>query len=336
VTAPSIGRAPTVIALEEHWWPTELAVALERLPPDRRDGGLALFNDGERGRRLLDLGEDRLRDMDTQGVDFAVISVTTPATHPLAPAEAVALAREANDQAAAAVAAHPDRLAAFATLPMPDPEAAADELERSVNRLGFRGAMVHGRTGDRHLDDPAFRGVFERAAALGVPIYLHPQMPSHEVRRLYYDGFEDVVSGYFASGGWGWHMETGIEAVRLILAGTFDRSPNLQLILGHWGEMVVFFLERLDVMSHVATHLDRPVADYVHENVAVTPSAMFEQRLLRRAIDILGVDRILMSTDYPFQDAPKRNARAFLTNSGLTNDEQERIGSRNAARFLGM
>jgi predicted TIM-barrel fold metal-dependent hydrolase len=336
VTAPSVGGSPTVIALEEHWWPPELVAALERLPHGRRDEGLELFTGGERERRLADLGEERLRDMDTQGVDLAVISVTTPATQPLAPAEAVALAREANDQAAAAVAAHPDRLAAFATLPTPDPDAAAHELERSVTQLGFRGAMLHGRTGDRHLDDPALRGVFERAATLGVPIYLHPQMPSPEVRRLYYDGFGDVVSGYFASGGWGWHMETGIEAVRLILAGTFDRSPNLQLILGHWGEMVVYFLERLDVMSQVATHLDRGVADYVRENVAVTPSAMFDQRLLRRAIDVLGVDRILMSTDYPFQDAPKRNARAFLTNSALTIDEQERIGSRNATRLLGI
>jgi predicted TIM-barrel fold metal-dependent hydrolase len=100
--------------------------------------------------------------------------------------------------------------------------------------------------------------------------------------------------------------------------------------------MVVFFLERLDVMSQVATHLDRGVGDYVRENVAVTPSAMFDQRLLQRAIDVLGVDRILMSTDYPFQDAPKRNARAFLTSSTLTIDEQERIGSRNATRVLGM
>jgi predicted TIM-barrel fold metal-dependent hydrolase len=291
--APSVGGSPAVIALEEHWWPTELAAALERLSPDRRDGGLALFNDGERGRCLLDLGEDRLRDMDTQGVDVAVVSVTTPATQPLAPVDAVALAREANDQAAAAVAAHPDRLAAFATLPTPDPGAAIDELERSVTQLGLRGAMLHGRTGDRHLDDPEFCGVFEQAATLGVPIYLHPQMPSQDVRRLYYDGYSDVVSGYFASGGWGWHMETGIEAVRLILAGTFDRSPNLQLILGHWGEMVVFFLERLNIMSHVATHLDRPVAD-------------------------------------------KRNARVFLTSSDLTVDQQERIGSRNATRLLGL
>jgi predicted TIM-barrel fold metal-dependent hydrolase len=131
-------------------------------------------------------------------------------------------------------------------------------------------------------------------------------------------------------------MEAGLEAVRLILAGTFDRSPNLQLILGHWGEMVVFFLERLDILSKVATDLARPVADYVRENVAATPSGIFDQRLLRRAIDVLGVDRILMSTDYPFQDAPNRNARAFLARSDLTTDEQERIGSRNAARVLGI
>jgi uncharacterized protein len=126
--------------------------------------------------------------------------------------------------------------------------------------------MLHGRTGDRHLDDPEFCGLFER----------------------------------------------------------------------DWGEMVVFFLERLNVMSHVATRLDRPVADYVRENVAVTPSAMFDQRLLQRAIDIVGVDRILMSTDYPLQDARKRNARAFLTSSDLTADQQERIGSRNATRLLGL
>ncbi|MBV8221521.1 MAG: amidohydrolase family protein [Solirubrobacterales bacterium] len=326
---------PKVVALEEHWWPAELATALHRLPPARRDDGLEWFNGGERARRLADLDDERLRDMDAQGVDVSVISVTTPGVQPLRAAEAVALARAANDEAAAAVARHPNRLAAFATLPTPDGEAAAAELERAVETLGMRGAMLHGRTGDRHLDDPALGDMFAVAGRLDVPLYIHPQMPSRDVRSSYYDGFSGSVDAYFAGGGWGWHMETGIEAVRLILAGTFDRIPNLQIVLGHWGEMVVFFLERLDIISRVSK-LQRSVADYVKQQFSVTPSGILNQRLLVRAIEEIGVERVMLSTDYPFQYDPERNLKTFLARSQLSSEDQQAVAAANAVRLLGL
>jgi uncharacterized protein len=323
-----------VVALEEHWWPPELAATLNQLPPPLRDEGLKWFNGGDRARRLADLDDERLQDMDVQGVDLSVISVTTTGVQLLRAAEAVQLARAANDEAAAVIARHPDRLAAFATLPTPDGEAAAGELERAVESLGRRGAMLHGRSGNRHLDDPALADMFDVAARLDVPLYIHPQMPSRIVRGAYYDGFSDSVDVYSAGGGWGWHMETAIEAVRLILAGTFDRLPNLQIILGHWGDMVVFFLERLDIMSRVTT-LERSVANYVRQNFSVTPSGILNQRLLERAVEEIGVERVMLSTDYPFQFDPQRNLKEFLARSHLGSNDQEAVASGNADRFLG-
>jgi predicted TIM-barrel fold metal-dependent hydrolase len=165
------------IGVEEHGWTAGIRDAVTSLPEDRRDPSVGYFNTGETDERLLDYDEDRLRNMDAMGMDMAVLSVTTPATQILDAPEAVRLARQANEQLAAAVARHPDRLQAFATLPTPDPVAAVDELQRAVLELGLRGAMIHGRTGDKMLDHPDFAPILDEAARLGAPIFIHPQMP---------------------------------------------------------------------------------------------------------------------------------------------------------------
>ncbi len=216
-----------LIGLEEHFWTPEIVAALDRLPPAQHDDAMDLFKTPQLLDRLRDLGEDRLRQMDLIGLDVMVLSVTTPATQALPPAEAVPLARQANDRLAATIRAHPDRFAGFATLPTPDPAAAAQELQRAVQELGLRGAMLHGRTGDKYLDHPDFRPLLAMAEQLGVPLYLHPQVPPRAVRAVYYDGFDPALSNAFALGGWGWHLDAGIGALRLILAGTFDAYPSL-------------------------------------------------------------------------------------------------------------
>ena len=232
--------AMKIIALEEHFSTPAIGEANAALPPDQRDASLSLARD-QVNALLLDLGENRLRAMDAAGVDVAVLSVTTPATQSLPGAEAVRLARAANDTLARAVAAHPDRYLGFATLPTPDPREAAREFERCVRELGFRGAMVNGRTGEKYLDHADFLPLLEVAANWQVPVYLHPQSPPLAVRQAYYAGFGEPVDAVFATFGWGWHMETAINALRLILSGVFDRLPTLQIVLGHWGELIPFF-----------------------------------------------------------------------------------------------
>jgi predicted TIM-barrel fold metal-dependent hydrolase len=219
-----------VIGVEEHAWTAELRDALVKFGGD--DTVTMMSAQAGIDRRLLDVSDARLARMDAAGVDVEILSITTPGTQPLRPAESVPLARDANDFLADAVRAHPSRFAAFATLPTPDPEAAAGELERSVTRLGLVGALLFPRTGEEFLDHEKFRPVFEVAAQLRVPLYIHPALPPRPVRDVSYSGFSEFTDMILSAGGWGWHAEAGLAALRLILAGTFDRHPDLQVILG--------------------------------------------------------------------------------------------------------
>jgi uncharacterized protein len=285
--------------------------------------------------RLEDMGADRLRAMDATGIDVQVLSITSPGTQVLPPSEAVPLARDANDQLAAAITAHPDRFAGFATLPTPDPDAAAAEFERVVQKLGLKGAMINGRTNDRFLDDPSFRPILEVATALDVPIYLHPTVPSKTVQDAYYAGLDPAISTRFATAGWGWHMETGIHALRMILAGVFDRYPGLQLILGHWGEMIPFYLARVEwALFPLAKHLQRPISDYFTQQVYVTPSGMFTLPPFLLTLQILGADHILYSVDYPYSSGD--DARTFLEHAPISPADREKIAHGNAEKVLKM
>lgn len=318
-----------LIAIEEHFCPAEVLAAWADLPADLRDPSLTVFSDGETEGRLKDFGATRLRHMDEMGVDVQVISLTTPATQVLDAAQAVRLARSSNDLAAKATADYPDRLQAFATLPTPDPKEAARELERCVSDLGMKGAMLTGRTRERSLDAPEFFPIFETAARLKVPLYLHPQIPVKAVRDVYYTGFGEKVDTLFATGGWGWHAEAGMQAIRLILSGTFDRLPELQMILGHWGEIITFYLERIGPALEKGTEgkLDRKIEEYLRGNFYVTPSGIFSQRYLRNAIEVMGVDRVMFSVDYPFQSVS--DARKFLGDSTLTEEDKAKISHGN-------
>ncbi len=289
-----------IIAIEEHWNSASIHDALDRLAGELRDDSVA-FNDRDDNRaRLEDIGQGRIEVMDAAGIDLSILSVVTPATQVLPAREAVALARDANDEATDAVRAHPGRLRAFATLPTSDPQAAAAELERCATHLGHVGAMVHGRSGDRTLDDPAYDDLFATAARLRQPIFLHPQIPTNQLRDAAYRGFDPLVDLGLATFGWGWHIDAGLAALRLILRGTFDRHPDLQLVLGHWGEMLLFWMDRADSLSGVATKLQRRVADYIQTNIHITSSGMLHERLLRHTLDFTDSDHVLFSTDYPF------------------------------------
>lgn len=321
-----------IVGLEEHFVVPDALHAWQALDPRWQDLAVKPSSQGDAGRRLPEFGSLRLAAMEEAGLDVQVLSLTTPGVQNLSGDVAVALAQSSNDRVAEAVRVRPDRFQGFATLPTPVPHAAARELERAVRELGLQGAMVFGRTRDRNFDHPDFWPILEAASALKVPLYLHPQSPQNGVLDAYYTGFGGAVDSLFARGGIGWHYEAGVQILRLILAGAFDRFPGLQIITGHWGEVMLFYLDRIDLLARV-TKLPRKISEYVQQHVFVTPSGLFSQRYLRWAIEVVGVDHILMSTDYPFELAVNGGARAFLQQAQLTDEERTKIASGNWERL---
>lgn len=321
-----------LISIEEHFVTADIRAAWAASPLGQE--GTEVFDRGEIEERLDDLGEHRLALMDESGVDVQVLSVTTPALHNLEPEESVTLARRTNDLLSATIAMHPTRFQGFATLPTAAPAQAALELERCVTRLGFVGAMLCGRTREKNLDHPDFLPLFETSARLGVPLFVHPQIPQRAVRETYYSGFTDQINTALATFSLGWHYEAGIQFVRLMLAGVFDKHPELQIILGHWGEVVLFYLERLSSLTRVAT-LRRPIADYIRQNLYVTPSGMWSQSYLQRTLELVGPERILFSTDYPYQYRPGRPGLSFIEGADLSPEQKELFAHGNWERLIG-
>lgn len=322
-----------MIATEEHVVTRDVVEAWRTVDPQRRDLGFDDSTTGHAGAALLDWGEARIAAMDAAGVDVQVLSLTTPGVQNLEAAEAVRLQTQVNDLLAETIRAQPDRFQAFAALSTPTPDAAARELERAVTTLGMNGAMLFGRTGTRNMDDPSFWPIYEAAAALRVPLYLHPQSPVPAVRSALYDGLSEQVSQRFATSGIGWHYEAGVQAVRLILSGVLDRFPDLRLILGHWGEVVLFYLDRLELVGRAAK-LPRSFAQYARDQLYVGPSGLFSHRYMRWAIELVGIDRILFSTDYPFA-AGGAAVRAFLAEADLSDRDREQFASGNWERLTG-
>jgi predicted TIM-barrel fold metal-dependent hydrolase len=321
-----------LIAIEEHFLMPEVseAWAAARAPLDPS----CAFHGGELGARLRDLGQMRLELMDETGVDVQVLSLTTPGLHNLDAVPSTGLAKRTNDLIASTIASAPTRFQGFAALPTPAPQEVVRELERAVRSLGLKGAMVCGRTREKNLDHSDFWPMFECAAHMNVPIFVHPQMPAPAVRAALYAGLGGDLDLALAGPGLGWHYEAGLQFVRLVVAGVFDRFPNLQIILGHWGEMVLFYLERLGTLDRVA-RLKRPVADYVRRNLYVTASGMFSDAYLQRCVDIVGIDRVLFSTDYPYQYRAGRDARRFLEQAPLENAGRAKFAHRNWQRLTG-
>ncbi|WP_102224280.1 amidohydrolase family protein [Acidimangrovimonas sediminis] len=316
-----------IIATEEHMVTPEVAGAWGALGLAARDPGVAYHGVGEIETRLLDLAEGRIALMDEAGVDVQVLSLTTPALHDLG-AESIDMARRTNDVLAAALRRHPDKFQAMATLPVAAPEAAAEELERCVTALGFSGAMLCGRVGARNLDHPDFAPVFEVAGRRRIPLLLHPRVAPDAVRTAWFSGLGDQVEAALAGYAVGWHLDAGFQFLRLLLSGTFDRYPDLPIILGHWGELVLYYVDRLRALDRIAG-LQHPLETYLRRNVFLGASGMFSVEHLRRAIGIVGPERLLFSTDYPYQYRPGREARAFVETCGLTGEALEGFAHRN-------
>ncbi|MEU6419312.1 amidohydrolase family protein [Streptomyces spiralis] len=320
-----------LVAIEEHWMLPELTSALKAVShPDES----LLFNErGDLGRRLEDLDANRIATMDAQGIDLAVLALTPPGTQALPAEEAIALSRLANDTAAEAARTHPTRFSSLSTMPLSSPRHVAAELERAAQQ-GHVGTMVYGRTGDRFLDDPAYDDFFAAAAGLGQPVFIHPQIPSDALRAAAYRGFDPMTELGLATFGWGWHVEAATAALRLILRGTFDRHPDLQIVLGHWGELLPFWLDRADSLARLAG-LRRSVSDYIRTNVFLTTSGMLNPALLQHALTVTTVDRLIFSTDFPFQQPTRAEIDTFFEHFA-TDADRHKVRSANAAALFGV
>jgi len=324
-----------VVALEEHFTVPALA---RRIDPD------AMSRRGFRPRKaptsganpldlLPDIGEQRLKAMDAAGITIQVLSNTGPGPDLVPGADGIALARELNDHLAAAIARHPDRYAGFAVLPMQSPEACAAELSRAVKDLRFSGALINGTTQGRFLDHPSYDGLLAAAVELDVPIYIHPHLPPEPVRQAYYSDLPPGAARVLQSAAWGWHSETAIHVLRLVMAGTLDRHPRLKLIIGHMGEMLPMMLQRIDEVSAVDTdHLSRPVSRAILDQVWLTTSGIFSEPPLLAALLTFGIDRIMFSVDYPY--SPNSKGRDFLGRLSLAPADMAKFTHRNADALL--
>ncbi|WP_407149895.1 amidohydrolase family protein [Bradyrhizobium sp. ORS 86] len=285
-------------------------------------------------RDLCDLGEGRIAQMDAAGIDMQVLSLTAPGLEQLDTSDAVALARDTNDALAEAIATHPARLSGFAALPIAAPDDAAREFERRLGKESFAGAVINGHQRGRYLDDKFFWPVLEAAESLGAPIYLHPTRPPKQVIDASFGGFAPLVTEMLAGPGFGWHIETAVHVLRMVLGGVFDRFPKLQIVIGHMGEGLPFFMQRVDVMPVELTKLKRPVSAYLRDNLHYTFAGFnFPPTFLDLLLEI-GVSRIMFSADYPY--ASMARARAFLEQIPVSAADRALIAHGNAEKLLGL
>lgn len=288
--------------------------------------------------KLADITNERLTSMNENGISMQVLSVDSFGANLLSPENGPGFAFRYNNLIAEKIADYPERFTAFANLPMTAPVAAADELERTVKDLGFRGAMIRGLTEDLFLDHPKFAPVLERAEKLGVPIYLHPGLPPKSVADAYYSNLSDKP-GYvesLACYGWGWHSETALHVLRLLAAGIFDRYPKLRLIIGHMGEMLPMMMVRSDRAFKPGNGgaNQRSLIETFHEQLYITTSGFFTLPPLKIAIDTFGIDNIMFSVDYPF--STNEMGVQFLNSLDLTNEQIEKFTHGNVDKLLNL
>jgi uncharacterized protein len=285
--------------------------------------------------QLRDVGAKRIAEMDSAGIDMQVLSLNYPGTEQLEAADAIVVAQEANDFLHAAVQQHPTRFAGFAALPTGAPDKAAAELERRVRGDNFKGAIINGHNRGRYLDDKFYWPILECAEALNAPIYLHPTPPPKPVIEASYGGYSPLLTFMFAGPGWGWHIETSVHVIRMILGGVFDRFPKLQIVVGHLGEGLPFMLPRLEhAMTTDVTGLKQSVSTYLRSNVHYTFSGFnFPATFLDLLLEV-GVGRIMFSVDYPYGSMQK--ARAFLEQIPVSSADRDRIAHGNAEKLFGL
>lgn len=311
---------PQVIAIEEHYWDREFI--------SHSKGG-DIIRAPELEKRLYDLGELRLKEMDEAGVDYQVISHGAPSSQNLPADIALDLTRRVNDRLHEAVKQHPKRFGAFAAVPTHDAKVGADELERCVTKLGFHGAMLHGLANGVFLDDQRFWPIYERAEKLDVPVYFHPASPQQAVVDRYYKEYAQVAPAIL-SAGWGFTVEAATTALRLVLSGVFEKHPNLKCVLGHLGEGIPFLIARMDEALSRGSKVQ--FRETFSSHFLVTTSGFFSNPALLCTMQELGIDRIMFSIDWPF--VKNTTATEWLKTVPLCAEDKEKLMNGNAKRLL--
>lgn len=337
------GKKMRLITIEEHITSSEILKDSQEY--QRRNGSSSQVSQTYGSNSfvediLTDVEKRRIPYMNEENIDMQILSYINPMDSAEIPNDVrTETSIKANNYLKSVVDSHPDRFAAFATLPLWDVDASVKELERTVKELNFKGALVTGIVDGHFLDEKQFVPLFAKAAELGVPIYFHPATPASEIMNYYYKSNEgnwsDGVALRFGSFAFGWHIDIGIQMVRMILSGVFDKYPNLTLITGHWGEGMISMLDRLDnILPKNVTGLKKSISDYYRENIYITPSGINSQINLEATAKYLGADRIIWSVDYPY--VTDKGFTNFLMNGSLTDEEKELISHKNAERLFKM
>ena len=318
------------IGLEEHY-----AI------PDVLEGSSSFFRRDNKGdidisTRLLDLLDHRLKDMDENGIEITILSLTSPGIQSIfRPVEAADTARRANDRLAETVVKRSDRFFGFAALPMQDPEAAILEMRRAVLELGMVGVLVNGYSqigsseNSVYLDDPMYRPFWAEIEKLDVPFYLHPRSPMPENARLLAD------QPWFHGAAWAFGVETATHALRLMSSGLFDDFPGLKLLLGHLGEGLPFVIWRTDhflMKRKLGIPAKRLMIDYMNENFWFTTSGMFHTPSLIQTMIEMSSDRVMFATDYPYENMS--DACEWFDVCTISNVDKYKIGRQNAIDFF--
>ena len=280
----------------------------------------------------LDIDARRIANMDANGVDLQVLSFGSPGPQAFAADVAIPMAKDANERMYQAVKKHPKRFAAFSALPTAEPKAAADELERCVKQLGFKGAMIHSHQQGEFLDARKYWPMWAKAAELGVPVYLHPALPAAALVHSYFEGYEEL-----ARAPWGFAVDTSCHFLRLVFSGLFDAYPDLKIIMGHLGEMLPFAMHRLNDHSKAAAKrrgLKKEPIQYLRDNMIVTTSGNWFEPAFVCTLLALGADNILFAIDWPYE--ANKTGMEFLRQLSISDADREKIAHGNAERLLGL
>ena len=321
------------IAAEETFSIPEVLDAMRDLlerDPDREPGLSAppyIVTDTIRA--LYDLGEGRIASMDRAGIDKQILSLWSPGVQVFGAQQGTELASFVNERLAEAVIRHPDRFAGLATVAPQDPSSAAQEIERAISSLHLNGVLINSHTKSEYLDSPKYWPIFEAAEALDAPIYLHPRTPSEKM----YPAFTDYLMDRAL---WGFAAETSHHVVRLLMSGLFDEFPRLTVVLGHMGEGIPFWLDRLDQVSSRAgmPALKMRPSEYFKDNFMITTSAMFWDPVLMFCHSVLGPERLMFAVDSPF--ASSEQGTRWMDATPLSNSDKRKIYQENAERVFSL
>lgn len=317
-------KAPIIVSLEDHYvfpgiWDTFSTAMQDKY---------RLLKEG-----LMDVGEERIKKMDAAAISYQVVSHVDPGVKQVTDKnEAINLATKANDYLHSAILKYPNRLGGFAELPLQSPTDAAKELERAVVKLDFKGAMINGHFNGRYLSEDYFSPILAKAQELGVPIYIHPTDPPAEICQNYFDNTDSIITG------WAWQIETSTHLIKMINAGIFDKFPNLKIIIGHMGELIPYGLTRLNLgltLGNWMMKKEKPgmnVYYYLKNNIFITSSGVFDEPVFKCAKEMLGIENLMFSVDYPFRD--NIEATQFLNKLTLSTEDRKLFAGTTAINLL--